>query len=390
MNRCTVMSFSSAFKYLTGIFSALVLVFASAGVSAGEKGEPKPGFTLTPMLGYLFFSDTDGLEDAASASVALGYQFDNPWAIEAAYLVAEPDAENSGVSGDYAQYRVDGLYHIYASKKLSHFLLIGAGQSSLDFNGLKNENAIVNYGAGFKYAFNDVFALRSDWRAIYDLEEKAHDIALNIGLQWKIGAGSKRPVKKMAKASPKDSDGDGVFDNVDNCPSTASGVSVDSRGCALASAPADDDNDGVTNADDACPDTQAGAKVDAKGCYIVISEDVTVKLNVNFANNSDEIVSGAEQIAEVAAFMRAHPLTKVVIEGHTDSMGAAEYNQSLSQKRADAVAAILVSKYGIGSGRVSAVGYGESRPVADNATAEGRAVNRRVSAVVSAKVQKQL
>ncbi|MOA43712.1 Outer membrane porin F precursor [compost metagenome] len=89
-------------------------------------------------------------------------------------------------------------------------------------------------------------------------------------------------------------------------------------------------------------------------------------------------------IKAVADFMRAYPKTVTTVEGHTDSVGPDGYNQRLSERRANAVREVLVNEYGVAAERVDAVGYGESRPVADNATKEGRAINRRVEAKVEA------
>ncbi len=82
--------------------------------------------------------------------------------------------------------------------------------------------------------------------------------------------------------------------------------------------------------------------------------------------------------------MKQYPQTSTVVEGHTDSVGTDAYNQGLSERRAGAVRDVLVNQYGVESGRVQAVGYGESRPVADNASSDGRAINRRVEAEVEA------
>ena len=83
--------------------------------------------------------------------------------------------------------------------------------------------------------------------------------------------------------------------------------------------------------------------------------------------------------------MSQYPQTTATVEGHTDSVGTDAYNQSLSEKRAGAVRDVLVNQYGVGGERLNSVGYGESRPVADNATEEGRAINRRVEAEVEAR-----
>ena len=85
----------------------------------------------------------------------------------------------------------------------------------------------------------------------------------------------------------------------------------------------------------------------------------------------------------LATFLDSYPKTNVVIEGHTDSSGSAESNLKLSQKRAEAVAKILTDKYSIASNRVSAIGYGEERPLVTDDSPENQAKNRRVTAIVS-------
>jgi outer membrane protein OmpA-like peptidoglycan-associated protein len=92
---------------------------------------------------------------------------------------------------------------------------------------------------------------------------------------------------------------------------------------------------------------------------------------------------GRASVEEVAAVLAEFPKTAVIVQGHTDSSGSEEHNQRLSERRADAVRSVLVSR-GVVSGRISAVGLGESDPVASNATAWGRQQNRRVDLVLRA------
>ncbi len=106
---------------------------------------------------------------------------------------------------------------------------------------------------------------------------------------------------------------------------------------------------------------------------------ITVRLNVEFEFNKDTVLAiYGDQLDAIAAAMKAHDDIDLVLEGHTDSRGADQYNMSLSDRRAAAVKAKLVEDYGIPAERVSAVGYGETQPVASNETEEGRARNRRV------------
>jgi len=115
------------------------------------------------------------------------------------------------------------------------------------------------------------------------------------------------------------------------------------------------------------------------------AEAVRVELDVKFDFDKAEVKQESYgDIKALADFMKQYPQTSTVVEGHTDSVGSDAYNQGLSERRASAVRDVLVNQYGVESGRVQAVGYGESRPVADNATADGRAINRRVEAEVEA------
>jgi outer membrane protein OmpA-like peptidoglycan-associated protein len=116
------------------------------------------------------------------------------------------------------------------------------------------------------------------------------------------------------------------------------------------------------------------------------AEPVRVELDVKFDFDKAQVRQESYgEIKNLADLLNQYPQTSTVVEGHTDSVGSDAYNQNLSERRASAVRDVLVNEYGVPSDRVSAVGYGESRPVADNATAEGRAVNRRVEAEVEAR-----
>lgn len=134
-----------------------------------------------------------------------------------------------------------------------------------------------------------------------------------------------------------------------------------------------------------------GSTVNDNGCPLTLSETVTIDLNIQFPNNSDEVQSTyLKEIENVASFMNQYEGTAVEIRGYTDDRGAASYNQQLSEKRASAVAAKLVEEFGIAQNRVTFKGFGEENPIADNSTAEGRAENRRVVAEVSTTIEKQI
>lgn len=187
-----------------------------------------------------------------------------------------------------------------------------------------------------------------------------------------------------APAPPADSDKDGVIDENDKCPGTAAGIAVDAKGCPL-----DSDKDGVIDSADQCPNTRAGLAVDRKGCPPPIEENVKVAIGVLFASGKADIdENSTADIKKLGDFMQTYPTTTTVIEGHTDSVGSAALNKGLSQRRADAVRDYLIKNYSIEPGRIKAVGYGSERPVADNATPEGRKQNRRIEAAIETVILK--
>lgn len=167
-----------------------------------------------------------------------------------------------------------------------------------------------------------------------------------------------------------DSDHDGVVDSADKCPTTPAGVKVDTLGCDL-----DSDRDGVPNRADLCPDTGMGIDVDRTGCKK--AAPIVLK-GVHFHTGSARLTDESSRILDtVATSLAAHPELRLEVAGHTDSQGGARGNLRLSQARAESVRRYLVA-HGVPASMLTAKGYGESRPVADNATADGRALNRRV------------
>lgn len=214
-----------------------------------------------------------------------------------------------------------------------------------------------------------------------------------------------------------DNDGDGINDAEDECDNTPEGISIGEDGC-----PDDDlDGDGIPNKYDKCPEDpedrdrfedgdgcpdidndkdglvdtvdkcpnepeNKNGFLDEDGCPDDPNEKVVIAKNkiiitepVYFATNKATILDQSFEILdEVARVLSENPqITLVRIEGHTDSRGKDEYNQKLSQKRAESVRKYLIGR-GIDRDRLEAVGYGEVQPIADNETQEGRAKNRRV------------
>jgi len=176
----------------------------------------------------------------------------------------------------------------------------------------------------------------------------------------------------------KDSDNDGLLDEQDSCPNEA-GV-PELKGCAAKDA----DKDTVADHVDNCPNEAGPA--DNQGCpaaqkqLVVIKQDrIELKDLVYFDTSAATIQARSfpllDQIAKVLA---EHPeITKLTIEGHTDDRGPVDFNRTLSQQRAESVAAYLAGK-GVAKERMEAKGFGPDRPLQPNTTSQGRAANRRV------------
>ena len=185
-----------------------------------------------------------------------------------------------------------------------------------------------------------------------------------------------------ANGCPRDADGDGVADNLDRCPGTPAGTPVDANGCPLAP---DADHDGVPDTRDHCPNTPAGRMVDANGCpyaELPAAGQALVLRNVTFISGSPRLTPRSRATLDgiataVQAVLHATPSARFEIGGYTDNRGSAAANRRLSQARAQSVMNYLVSK-GVPASAMSAMGYGPDHPAASNATAAGRAQNRRV------------
>jgi OOP family OmpA-OmpF porin len=248
---------------------------------------------------------------------------------------------------DVSMARVSALYHFTTDSNFVPYVSLGVGgiwakrQAYADYDSAAATGAI-----GFKYFFNDTVALRVEASDTYGFRKRHYDIA---------------PEERGRV----------------NAPVIAAGLTFQFGGAAGC---VDSDKDGVCDPYDKCPGTPAGYKVNADGCPITVSIDLKINFDFDKSIIKPEYYS---EVQKVADFLNSHPLSTTVVEGHTDSRGSDEYNERLSQRRADAVREALLERFSIDPSRVQAIGYGESRPVADNETAAGRAENRRVVGVIS-------
>jgi OmpA-OmpF porin, OOP family len=295
--------------------------------------------------------------------------------------------------------------------------------------------AIAPVGLGIQVnLFDEAFILLNSQYRIPVTENAAYHLYHSIGIAGNIGKPKAEPVPAVVlppvMEAPKDRDGDGVLDTDDKCPDVAGLASL--MGCP------DKDGDGITDADDKCPDVAGLSKYQGcpipdtdgdgindeqdkcitvkgvaryQGCPVpdtdndgvndeedkcpneagpatnfgcpVIAQAVIDKINyaaknIFFATGSAKLLPKSfKSLNEVATIMAADKTLMLDIDGHTDSQGKPDKNQTLSENRANAVKAYLASK-GVDESKMAAAGHGLDMPVADNKTAAGRAKNRRV------------
>jgi OOP family OmpA-OmpF porin len=319
---------------------------------------------VTPQVGVLR-ADTDRPTDKWNVlgGIAFGKHLSDAWSAEIALNGAAVDSKVASLP-DLSVYgaSVDFLRVFGRDGAFSPYIGLGVGLLHNDFRpGLGEQDFMGQASIGAFWRVwegrSSSLALRPDLKARYD---DAHgpghyiDYIGTLGLQYSWGAEPPPPPPPPAPPPapppppplpavpppPADSDGDGVTDDRDQCPGTARGVAVDANGCP-----------------------QKGS--------------ITLE-GVTFDYNSATLTAGSlNALDDVADGLKKHPRLKVELQGHTDNKGPDAYNLTLSQKRADAVRNYLL-KDGVPPTQITAKGYGEGQPIADNATEEGRAKNRRV------------
>jgi len=369
--------------------AALSAAILTAPVMAEEPVYVTGGANL-----FLFDTEVHNLDSGLGPWLGLGYQIDDKWAVELDYNMADTDTRDlsPNVSADVSLLSLNGVYRYAPVGQNSLLVKAGLGKYELDAGAAgESTETVLKAGAGYEYYLQPNLSATFMWDLLYSTDESLIDSMPSIGLKYQFGSvksskpAKSEPVKQApVKQEPLDSDSDGVANSQDMCADTPAGVRVNSQGC-----PFDRDADGVYDYMDECPATPAGARTDEKGCRVQLTETVSIDLYVSFPLNSSVIPSEYhDEIKKVADFMRQYPDTEVKLVGHTDSSGAASYNQMLSEKRAGKVGAYLVNQLGVDASRVTSTGEGENQPIASNDTKEGRAKNRRVTAEISATVTK--
>jgi OmpA-OmpF porin, OOP family len=315
----------------------LFAVLALAGMA--HAGERAGAFSISPYIGGYIY-DHDDINGQISLTknrplygLRLGYDFTDNWETELVgnWVRAEYDSNDRHFSA--WSYRMDILYNFMPRSTLVPYLAVGGGGLSIEYPGDSATDGTFNFGGGAKFFMAEDLAFRADFRHILDFSYKTlHNWEYSAGLSFVFG-GHQAAAVTAAPAEP---------------------------------APAPE------------PAPIAPAAEPTPGHY-----KYCVTLNAEF--DIDRTVIRPEyrdEIAKVGDFMKKYPSTTAVIEGHTDNVGTYDHNMDLSQRRAEAVMSYLVENFGIDRTRLTAKGYGFTRPVADNSTNDGKQKNRRIDAII--------
>ncbi len=349
---------------------ALGLAACAALTGAAWAGDEVHGWYGGLGVGISHLSpDTDGTtfrvdeSQSSGGKVFLGYDLDDRWAVEGYYSDLGKATLNPVGSIKYRDLGVSGMYHLHRSQPQgrgwSAFVRAGLGSMSNDADVpySRSNDTHLMVGAGVVVPLGTAWAIRFD----LDLYDRDSQLA-TVGLVWNFGRSAPAPAPAAQPAT-------------EIAAAEAVPIAAEPAAEPLPPPPADGDGDGIADEADRCPDSAVGAKVDEHGCNL---RPTIVLEGVNFTSASAELSDESRAaLDKTATSLRRYPGLRIEVAGYTDSSGQRAANIALSQRRAESVRDYLIAQ-GIAPEQLTAQGLGPDQPLADNATAAGRAANRRV------------
>jgi OOP family OmpA-OmpF porin len=265
----------------------------------------------------------------------------------------------------------------------------GAGAVTVSDSNPKKNDVNYKFGVGVQYAFTDALAMRGEVERyrVNDAVGNRGDVdMLSVGLIYRFGGGDKPAAR--AETPPPKYVAPVAATRVEPAPPAAKPVEkAPVETAAVAAAPVEPAP--VQSAAPIPPAPVEAAPIPPAPVVIVVpvaarTQQYCSILDIQFEINEKTVQRESEEkIDKVAIFMRKYPETTAVIEGHSDEVGTTKDNMKLSERRAENVVNYLVDHGGIARSRLKAVGYGETRPIADNKTEEGKRRNRRIDAIIA-------
>lgn len=345
----------------------IISVICTSTIFAASDPSKTYNYELTPFVSGILTDSKVNLNDKnyLNAGISLGKNLDESFLdqVEIAYLRSDNlKYKNSTEHTNVNRFFLNGVKKFELTEKVSAYALAGLGYQDVTQEYKDHEDsALLNYGVGLRYDIPYYgIAVKGDVRHLIAIENNQNSLMYTLGLAMPLG---KKYVDNIAPVVP-------VVQEEEKEPEVIAEPAIE----VISD---DDDGDGVKNKFDKCPNTTKGVKVNTDGCV------ETIDLNIKFDNNSADIKEiYNKKIDSFAKILIENKNLTAVIEAHTDSKGSDSYNQNLSDRRAISVVNAL-KKYDINANRLRAIGYGESQPVASNDNEEGKALNRRVTALVN-------
>jgi len=272
---------------------------------------------------------------------------------------------------------INGVYEYENKTNVSPYVLAGVGYEYAQGStpNVLESHPFIQGGAGLKVDIKDGFKAKVEGKFLQILggEDEENEAIITAGLS--IPLSYSKPVKRVVKRVPIVKPIQIVKPIIIHEPPKI--FNSNNNECSIKISAPDFDRDGVEDRLDQCPNTPCNFSVDGYGCPIKAT------LKIHFATNSSTIREySMVKVDEFAKFLLQNRGSRVTIVGHTDSVGKDSLNRRLSYKRAKSVVDALIFR-GVSPARVHAEGRGESEPIASNKTAEGKAKNRRIEAILS-------
>lgn len=423
------------------VLAAATLSTTTAAIAANKADT----LSLTPFIGGLHFDGTTHYDPALIYGLKLGYNFTDRLGVEGVVEGGTPISDRSK-NINFLDYRLEGLYHFIPQSRLVPYLAAGYGGMRLKTDAGAINGGVFDFGAGVKYFVSDNVAIRGDVRELVtDRGPTLYHTEYTLGALINLTKATPppkpvepAPAAKIVEPPPAPKPAPAPTTAISATPAsitagdsaTLNWSSQNSSDCSIAPAigkvqqsgsmtvtpeadstytiscsgpggsaqstagvtvkpkpvvpkVVDSDGDGVPDSMDKCPDTPSGVKVDKDGCPPPAITCKSFNLEIEFDTAKADIKPVFDkEIKKVADFLKENPGSTVNIEGHTDNVGAADMNMKLSQRRAEAVRSYLIKKLGVAADRITAKGFGLTKPRATNKTAQGRHENRRVEALV--------
>jgi OOP family OmpA-OmpF porin len=314
-------------KFILGI---VCVIFSSAIGNMASAQEPALSYFITPYVGYTWYDNDQDVDDNPAYGLRLGYNFTKYLGLEASveYTDTDYDTNSDSRSVNIGNYRLDGIFNLLPDSQLVPFVFAGVGGQYIDYpSGTDNRNAAtVNYGAGLKYFLDESIALRADIRQIHAFQNvkdigDRNDIEATFGIVYYFG-GPEPVTAAAAPAAPA---------------ATAAPIPMA---------------------------TEKPAAVAAKPKEVVL-----VFEDIHFDFDKSTLKPEAKAILKRnIQILKDNPKTHVRLAGYTSASGSDEYNQKLSERRANAVKDYLINEGIITADRLSIVGYGETNPASHEAS----------------------